>query len=89
MAKFALITTYSSDTDKRLALRPAHRDYLRSLAASGNLLHAGPFADEIGSLVIFEAESKEQVEGFIAADPFTKEGIFASVSLREWNRVLP
>ena len=89
MAKFAVITTYGPDTEKRMATRPTHRDYLRTLVDSGNLLHAGPFADDLGARVIFEAESKEQVEGFLADDPYTKAGCLAGAVVREWNRVMP
>jgi uncharacterized protein len=89
MAMFAMITTYGPDTDLRLATRPAHREYLKTLIASGNLLHAGPFADDLGALVVFEADSQEQVEGFLAGDPYTKAGVLENAVIREWNRVLP
>jgi uncharacterized protein YciI len=89
MAKFAAILTYSSDNEKRQAVRPTHRDYLRSLAADGRLLHAGPWADDSGSLIVYEAESLDAAKAILAADPFTTEGIVTDSVIREWNRVLP
>ncbi|CAN5700389.1 hypothetical protein BH09CHL1_BH09CHL1_08350 [soil metagenome] len=89
MAKFALLLTYGTDNEKRQAVRPSHRDYLRSLAADGKLLHAGPWADDSGSLIVYEAESLEEAQAILAADPFTTEGIVVDSVIREWNRVLP
>jgi hypothetical protein len=89
MAKFALLLTYGTDNEKRQAVRPSHRDYLRSLAADGKLLHAGPWADDSGSLIVYEAESLEEAQAILAADPFTTEGIVVDAVIREWNRVLP
>jgi uncharacterized protein len=89
MAKFAVILTYSSDNEKRQAVRPSHRDYLRSLADQGKLLHAGPFADDSGSLIVYEAASSDEVQAILNDDPFTKEGIITDSVIREWNRVMP
>lgn len=89
MAKFALLLTYGTDNEKRQAVRPSHRDYLRGLAADGKLLHAGPWADDSGSLIVYEAESLEEAQAMLAADPFTTEGIVVDSVIREWNRVLP
>ena len=89
MAKFAVILTYSSDNEKRQAVRPSHRDYLRGLADQGKLLHAGPFADDSGSLIVYEAGSSDEVQAILNNDPFTKEGIITDSVIREWNRVLP
>ncbi|MGH2548729.1 MAG: YciI family protein [Thermomicrobiales bacterium] len=89
MAKFALLLTYGTDNEKRQAVRPSHRDYLRGLAADGKLLHAGPWADDSGSLIVYEAESLEEAQAILAADPFTTEGIVVDSVIREWNRVLP
>ena len=89
MAKFAVILTYSDDNEKRQAVRPSHRDYLRGLADQGKLLHAGPFVDDSGSLIIYEADSSDEVQAILDADPFSKEGVITDSVIREWNRVLP
>ena len=90
MPKFAVVLTYdAADSEPRQAVRPAHRDYLWSLANAGKLLHAGPFADDSGALLVYEAESLEEAKAILAADPFSKEGIVKGSSINEWNRVLP
>ena len=35
----------------------------------------------IGSLFIFEAETRQEVEDFNSADPFSRAGVWASVSI--------
>jgi hypothetical protein len=89
VAKFAVLLTYGSDNEKRQAVRPSHRDYLRGLATDGKLLHAGPWADDSGSLIVYEAENLDEARAILAADPFTIEGIVTDSVIREWNRVLP
>lgn len=90
MAKFAVVLTYdAADSEPRQAVRPAHRDYLWSLANAGKLLHAGPFVDDSGALLIYEAESLEEAQAMLAEDPFSKNGIVKASSINEWNRVLP
>ena len=90
MPKFAVILTYdAAQTERRQEVRPSHREYLRSLADEGKLLHAGPFTDDSGALIVYEAESRADAEGFLANDPFTKNGIVKAWQMNEWNRVLP
>ena len=89
MAKFAVILTYGDDSEHRQAVRPKHREYLWSLANAGKLLHAGPFADDSGALLVYECESLDEAEAMLAADPFSTEGVVTDSSIREWNRVLP
>jgi uncharacterized protein YciI len=38
--------------------------------------------------LIFEADSVEEVEKLLDADPFSREGIVASREIYEWNVVL-
>jgi len=61
----------------------------RGLADQGKLLHAGPFADDLGSLIVYEAGSADEVQVILNNDPFSKEGIITDSVIREWNRVLP
>lgn len=90
MAKFAVILTYDpADTERRQAIRPTHREYLKSLAERGKLLHSGPWADDSGALIIYEAESLDEAREILAGDPFSTEGIARNAVIKEWNRVLP
>ncbi len=88
MAKFALLLTYG-DRARRDETRPAHRDYLKSLLERGKLYGAGPFTDDSGALIIYEAADQREAESLLANDPYTKaEGVVASAMIREWGRVL-
>jgi len=86
VAKFLVLTTFTSQ-ELRVKHRPEHREHLNANAASGKLLMAGPFVDESGGFIIFEAESEDEVRAIMAEDPFTKEGVFASAEIKEFAQV--
>ena len=73
----------------RITNRPAHLDHIQS---SGIVEMAGPFLDAagemIGSLVILSIDSIDQAHAWAAADPYAKAGLFESVTIREWKKVV-
>jgi uncharacterized protein YciI len=78
--------------DKRMANRPAHLEYLKPHMDKIKL--AGPLLAEdgetmIGSLFVYEAASKAEAEAFSAGDPYRRNGVFESVSIRPFRKVLP
>ncbi len=72
--------------------RPAHIDYLNA-----NLEHmvlAGPFLSEdgerpVGSLLILEFDDQGQARAFAEGDPYARAGLFESVTIRPFRKVLP
>lgn len=71
----------------RLDNRDAHLAYAR---ASGIVFIAGPMLQEgamVGSLVIVEGD-RAVAEEFAANDPYAKAGLFESVTITEWKRVI-
>jgi uncharacterized protein YciI len=86
--KFAAIVTFGEDLSRIPELRPLHRAYLGGLRDAGKLALSGPFDDHRGGLNIFEAESAEEVDAILRADPYTEPGIFASWEIRAWNIVV-
>ena len=84
--KFAAIIDYANH-DQIASTRPAHREYLTSLKERGKLVTSGPFEDDSGALIIYEADSPDEAESMIREDPFNKAGVFASYSLRPWKQV--
>lgn len=84
---------------KRAAARPAHLARIRELADAGRIVLAGPFpaidspdpgpAGMTGSLIVGEFESLEAAQAWIDADPYVTEGVFARVTVRPFNQVLP
>jgi hypothetical protein len=76
------------DHPARLRARPAHRRLLVDLHDAGTLVMAGPWGDETGALLVFDAERSE-VDRIMAEDPYyTTEGVRV-VALREWLPVVP
>ncbi len=87
MAKFAVVLTFG-DEATRLAARPRHREYLQRLLAEGKLHESGPWADDSGALLIYEAADEAEARALLAADPYSQtDGVIAGVELKEWNRV--
>jgi uncharacterized protein YciI len=86
--KFAAVIEYLQDKNKIGEIRPTHRQYLASLKEKGQLVASGPFTDDSGALIIYEAGSKEDAEKLLKADPFYQNGIFLKWQLRPWNVVI-
>ncbi|MDW3223661.1 MAG: YciI family protein [Paracoccaceae bacterium] len=69
--------------------RPAHVAYLKSGDA---VQQAGPLLDDqgemAGSLIILDVADMESAQAWVDGDPYGKAGLFASVRLVQWNRVI-
>lgn len=69
--------------------RPAHLAHIQS---SGLVEMAGPFLSEagemVGSLVILSVETLDEARNWAASDPYAKAGLFQSVDIREWKKVI-
>ena len=75
--------------DLRVANRPEHVEHLKT---SGVVELAGPFLDAkgdmCGSMLVLSVESLADAEAWVAEDAYTKAGLFASVEIREWKKVI-
>ena len=72
--------------------RPAHLDYLKSNL--DRILIAGPMTSDdgasvTGSVIILSDDSRADAEAFAAADPYAKAGLFESVTITAYKKVLP
>ncbi|WP_425092298.1 YciI family protein [Tropicimonas sp. S265A] len=88
-----LIALTAIDKPGALELRKANREaHVAYLKASGVVQQAGPFlsntGEMCGSLIILDVEDMEAAQAFAAGDPYGKAGLFESVELRHWNRVI-
>lgn len=88
MALFAVQLRFT-DTDRRLQVRPAHREYLTSLRAAGKLLSAGPFADQSGALLIYDVADEAEVRDILEKDPYTPADVYEIAALNEWQPLFP
>ena len=78
--------------DLRLRNREAHVAHLK--AHTANLVVAGPLLSDdgqtmIGSLIIVDFAERPALDAFVANDPYAKAGLFQSVSVKPWKKVLP
>ena len=85
--KFAAVIEYIADKDKIQSVRPAHRQYLTTLQTNGKLAVSGPFTDDYGALIVYEADTAEEAENLLQGDPFHANGIFVRWVIRPWNPV--
>lgn len=73
----------------RLDTRTAHLAYIEQ---TGTVTQAGPFlndaGDMCGSLVIVEVADLAAAKAWADNDPYAKAGLFESVSVQAWKRVI-
>jgi uncharacterized protein YciI len=79
------VARYVSDHSRIERVRPAHRSYAQSMRAKGALIIAGPFADDSGALLVYQARSKEEAKALVLEDPYTTEGVYETYALSEWR----
>ena len=60
---------------------------ISTLLESGKLVAAGPFADDFGALIVYNADSPEAAEDLIRNDPFHAAGVFVRWTVRPWKQV--
>lgn len=70
-------------------MRPVHLEYLD--ANKNKLLAAGAIINDDGSgghggVIIVDTDEREEAEDFIANDPFTKAGLFESITVTRWRK---
>lgn len=75
--------------ERRLAVRPEHRDYVQALFARGAIRMSGPLADESGALLVYAADDEMAARALVEQDPYVREGVVREVCLREWNVIVP
>jgi len=88
--RFALIAHDKDNTlNIRLENRVAHLAYV---AESGVVEMAGPFLDVegnmCGSLLILSLDSIAAAHAWAEKDPYAKAGLFETVTIQEWKKVI-
>ena len=97
---YAIISEDIEDsTERRKSVRPAHLERVKVLVNEGRLLIAGPHpavdgsdagtAGFTGSLIVADFESLAEAEAWADEDPYTKAGVYAKVTVKPFNKVLP
>ena len=88
--RVALVCTDKANAlQTRLDNRAAH---LAHIQATGVVEMAGPFLDPegqmTGSLIVLNVETLQDAKDWAAGDPYALAGLFASVDIREWKKVI-
>ena len=83
----------------RLEARPAHVERLQLLKQQGRLIIAGPHpaidnsdpgpAGFTGSLIVAEFENLSEAQTWADADPYVAAGVYQSIIVKPFNKVLP
>lgn len=75
--------------ERRLPYREAHLSLAEEAHLAGQLLLGGALADPAGGAVlVFQCDSPEKVEDFVAQDPYVKNGLIKSWTIRPWAVVI-
>lgn len=88
-----LVALIAIDKPGALEVRKANREaHIAYLKVSDAVQQAGPFlsntGEMCGSLIILDVADMEAAQAWAAGDPYGKAGLFESVELRHWNRVI-
>ena len=87
-----LIALIARDKDGALQTRKDNRDaHLAYIDATGVVAQAGPLlmgGEMAGSLVILDVADMAAAEAWAESDPYAKAGLFESVELIEWKKVI-
>lgn len=97
---YAIICQENEDVlEKRLAARPAHLERINLLVNEGRIILAGPHpaidsedpgpAGFSGSLIVAEFPSLEEAQQWASEDPYVTAGVFESVTVKPFKKVLP
>ena len=76
----------------RQRVRPEHKAYLAAVA--DRIAFAGPFTSDdgqtmVGSLLAIDFDSRESAQAWLAAEPFTRAGLYASSSIHAFSNLWP
>lgn len=88
-----LIALIAKDKPGALQVRLDNRDaHLAYIKETGVVAQAGPLLNDsgnmAGSLVILEVSEMRQARDWADNDPYAKAGLFDSVELIEWKKVI-
>ena len=97
---YAIISKDVEDSfKKRIGARPDHVARLIQLKDEGRLILAGPHpaidsidpgdAGFTGSLIVAEFENLKEASSWADADPYVAAGVYSSVVVKNFNKVLP
>jgi uncharacterized protein YciI len=86
LLEYALIDDYVA---RRAAFREAHLALAREAQRRGDLILAGALAEPTDrAVLVWRTEDSSVVEGFIDSDPYVRNGLVTSWTIRPWTVVI-
>ena len=97
---YAIISQDAENSlNKRMGARPDHVARLNQLKDEGRLILAGPHpaidvsdpgeAGFSGSLIVADFDDLQQAREWADSDPYVSAGVYSSVVVKPFNKVLP
>jgi uncharacterized protein len=75
--------------ERRAEFRARHLKLAGEAQARGELILAGAYADPVdGATLLFQCDSREVPERFVASDPYVQAGLVTKWRIREWSTVV-
>ncbi|GAA4421208.1 YciI family protein [Nibrella viscosa] len=75
--------------DRRMAARPNHFETARGLKANGNFVIGGALLDPegrmIGSMMVVEFESEEQLQQWLQNDPYVTGRVWEKIDVKPFR----
>ena len=76
--------------EKRLKVRPRHLENMSRV--NGRVLCAGGIPDDegrmAGSVIVLDVPSREQLDEYLASEPYIAEGVWEKVTVEKMNVVI-
>jgi len=91
MLFIVLATDKPGSAEIRAGNRPAHLEYLKSYGeriVAGGATLSDDGESVTGSFLLIDVADRTAAEDFSRGDPFAKAGLFRSVEIRRWRKVI-
>lgn len=76
--------------DRRMAVRPAHLDYVRQLKEKGQFILGGALLNSdgqmIGSMLLLNMETEDQLTEYMKSDPYIVQGIWEKIDVKPFRQ---
>ena len=82
--------TDSDALARRMAVRPAHLDYVAQLKEKGQFILGGallnPDGKMIGSMLLLDLETEDQLNDYLNTDPYIVQGIWDKIDVKPFRQ---
>jgi uncharacterized protein YciI len=86
LLEYSLVDDY---VERRAPLRPEHLALAKAAHERGELSQAGALADPTDrALLVWSTDDRSVVERFVGSDPYVREGLVTSWTIRPWTVVV-